>query len=839
MSRAPAVWVQIKNATGAPVSGGKLHTYITDTTTNKTTWSDAAKSVPNDNPIEAGADGICGPIYMTDNEAYTFVEKDASDVTLRTQNGIFSGMLTSSSLLVHIQRAASSPTSYGAVGDGVADESSEVQSAIDNATGVVDLLGLTFRCDSTINLASGITLQDGTLDFSNCTDDEFILAEGTIGAENLLTSHGDVGDTTIAVTSASGLASGDLLHLYSDHVFTHKANAKAGEIVEIASISGTTLTLVEPLRDDYRTTNNGAVKEITSVDDVTCKDLIIECASPAGTHSVMAFINCHRVRVSNVTMKNHKNYGIEIAGSKDVIVDGCRLQDVTDISAYGIYIHDACRNVRVTNCTLSGQKYGIYIPDDTVGNGAAVGPVRDVYIERSRITSSIGVGVGKYMVHVGHYAQDVVIRDNFIKIDSAARVYGIWAACSNIVVESNDIVVRGGASSYGINVGAYIPAPDNSAQLDQSIKILGNRISTDQGGIYCEPDATTGEVNTLHLLEISNNVIPEAGGAQDITVDVAPGAADSEILLTRINNNTLDGKIDISATVVTGNYGSVEVKNCKCEQIIVAGESSKTSIAHLQIYGCSLRADLAVKAVDISDILDAMIIGNSIWVGPDAVNDYTVGIEASDCTSCQIRQNLVFLGPGASGNSIVTTDSHGAILCSGNYCYSALNIASDTTAIGTVMVTDNASLSGITVNLTGTGAENAIIANNRVTAITLSGYCDGFTISGNRLDATGTALTLTGSAASALQEGSIVGNSIKASSTAISATNVSEVFSTGNTLDAPTKWSGISNDSLSATNWSDDNNIECDTVGVAELANYVASLVLELQKHGILGGSVI
>ena len=38
-------------ASGAPLSGGKVYTYAAGTTTPQTTWSDAAGTVANANPV--------------------------------------------------------------------------------------------------------------------------------------------------------------------------------------------------------------------------------------------------------------------------------------------------------------------------------------------------------------------------------------------------------------------------------------------------------------------------------------------------------------------------------------------------------------------------------------------------------------------------------------------------------------------------------------------------------------------------------------------------------------------------------------------------------------------
>ena len=56
--------------TGAPLAGGQLFTYVTGSTTPLPTYSDAALSIPNSNPIVADANGRFGSIFLGSSQAY-------------------------------------------------------------------------------------------------------------------------------------------------------------------------------------------------------------------------------------------------------------------------------------------------------------------------------------------------------------------------------------------------------------------------------------------------------------------------------------------------------------------------------------------------------------------------------------------------------------------------------------------------------------------------------------------------------------------------------------------------------------------------------------------------
>ena len=67
------------NATNKPLVGGKLYTYLAETTTPATTYSNDTGTA-NANPIILDANGECN-LYLDDDVSYRLILKDANDVT--------------------------------------------------------------------------------------------------------------------------------------------------------------------------------------------------------------------------------------------------------------------------------------------------------------------------------------------------------------------------------------------------------------------------------------------------------------------------------------------------------------------------------------------------------------------------------------------------------------------------------------------------------------------------------------------------------------------------------------------------------------------------------------
>lgn len=89
----PPVRFQAFDDNGDPAVGYKLYTYETGTTTNKATYTDAAGTVPNANPVIFDARGEV-TLYLIAGEQYRIVLKTAADVTVWTQDGVSASVHT-------------------------------------------------------------------------------------------------------------------------------------------------------------------------------------------------------------------------------------------------------------------------------------------------------------------------------------------------------------------------------------------------------------------------------------------------------------------------------------------------------------------------------------------------------------------------------------------------------------------------------------------------------------------------------------------------------------------------------------------------------------------------
>lgn len=167
---------QFFDNSGNPLSGGKLWSYAAGTTTPQTTYTTAAGNVAHANPIILDAAGrvATGEIWLTAGSNYKFVLMTSADVPLATWDnitGINGTGITSnaenvaydppftSAVQTNVEAKLAQNVSvkdFGAVGDGVTDDTAAVQAAIDS----ISTQGLVFFPAGTYSV-SGVSLRTG------------------------------------------------------------------------------------------------------------------------------------------------------------------------------------------------------------------------------------------------------------------------------------------------------------------------------------------------------------------------------------------------------------------------------------------------------------------------------------------------------------------------------------------------------------------------------------------------------------------------------------------------------------------------------------------------------
>ncbi len=692
------------DSNGDVLGGAKLYFYTTGTSNDLTVYEEEALSTAHAQPVVADSAGRFNPIYLQTDKTYKVVLKTSADVEVYTFDGVKALAYHGDATSARLAQAISDPLTQGAVGDGAADESTEVQAAIDAATGTVDLLGKTYRCDSQLALTAshnGLTIKNGTLNFANYTTaDECVSVTGTIGSGLNLSSDVDVGDTSVTISSTSGLSAGDLLWLSSSATF--HGNSTDGEWVRVESVdSGTVLTLESKLLGSYTTANTGNVKKVTPAKDITFDDVEFVGATQTGQQNGLYLNYTENVRIENCKFDTIDASGVFVGQSYLTSIDRCTFYDLADSSwGDGVAISDGGARVTISDCEFTGVVDGVTV---TQGPDASSKVCRNVTVSgchMSGITSS-GIVFGDDGEHCTAIGNEILC--------STGSVSGIHVGTGHVVIKGNTI-----RNSRGTGITLAPVAPETSyvtpagetpasTTVEMTIVCEGNLIELcDTNGIKVE---TAGE--TLRGVAITGNAIAGAD-EEGILLDAASGDITDvsitgntisstthginldptvdEIIRVSVSNNTVllpgtsnscirsNGAQDVSVVGNSVSKGSSGI-NCTSNGLTVSGNTVKDSLYGISLTGSSatvsgnfvmMPSASGVQAIRLVGCSDVAISGNSIESVGSTAGEAGVYVDDSD-------------GVSIASNTIYNFDGEGIhFIGDGNGAYECLSISGNT-----------------------------------------------------------------------------------------------------------------------------------------------------------------
>jgi hypothetical protein len=482
---------------------------------------------------------------------------------------------------------------FGAVGNGVVDDASAIQAALNSGAKRVYAPAGTYKILSTLTIPTNVSLEgdgigatifDGSsASYATLTNGTHIIsAPGTLTQIQGLSSNATIGSRSIVLTGAPTLSVNDIILIYNPTNGSWcpvNPEYRAGEWARVASVSSSTVNLQGGLADSYTTAAVNIYRldnpSSCSLRNFTLKGLK-DIANPIfGIKLDKAVDSCFE----NVRVWNCSYSQIYVSQCFNVQLRGCSTEE--DFAAsfggdYGLSIGNS-QNINVVGGYFAAARHSI-----TVGGGDFLGSVTNRYIviDGASLNTSGSIAAADFHENAeysGYYNcvinSGITVGGNFISVknnifkgsDPTQRVpiYCTSLRGATINIEGNTVWNNNPNASSNFPLFVYF-AYVNGTMVVGGTTTIKNNSFTWQG--------TTNNGNDAILL-ISNTTISDR-----ISIDIQNNTFASTSSV-RIPNSIVVRKSASTALPFENIFISGNAGNCGGISLFDSGATLTTAIA--------------------------------------------------------------------------------------------------------------------------------------------------------------------------------------------------------------------------------------------------------------------
>jgi len=494
---------------------------------------------------------------------------------------------------------------FGAVGDGVADDTTAIQAAVNNGKTVFFPSG-TYKMNSGVHLSSNnIIVCDGgvTFNISNtASQTNAFYGTGTFGTTYSLTANAVKGATSLSVTAGveANFAAGDWIQIYSTSVFDPGwSNATEAEIVRVLSVSSGTINLREPLLGAaYNTANDAKIRKCNFIENVKFYGGKVVGSTTATTiHTAVRIDLGRQCSVEGLIVESCNGYGVNFRNSifcnvNDIYVTGDLL---TAVNSYaGVNFTDTCQDCVVSDSTFVSCHHAV------------------------TNTFSLG-GVNRRIKYVNCTSIDT--NDTGDAFDTHANIEDVvFLNCTSYNSSGNGFNVEGrsgkvmGCSVYNAALNGIAITLGATTQISE---ILISNCTVDKAATYGIRANQGSIVNTAY----SDYVIIENCHAKNCQIGVyISGNSSFTLKNAQINGGVYSGT-SVNGSVYVGDYvNNFSVNGVQAFSNLITGtclQVNGNSTNHGVITGCNLVYSVSgangvssTACIRVHDADNILVVGN-------------------------------------------------------------------------------------------------------------------------------------------------------------------------------------------------------------------------------------
>lgn len=367
------------------------------------------------------------------------------------------------------------PLDFGATGDGVADDTLELQKALDSTYNVIDLAGKTYKVTAQLTLTrSDVILRNGKITYGGTQKNlhSILYVYGSTGgaATHAITANTKIGSNVVTVHTDNIVtyAVGDWVNIVgTTDITSNSSSYYHGELHKIVSINNTagTFETLSPMVGNMKTAHSVTVqKQATVLENIVIDNLTITGNGVTSTtlsnaldtssgssnvvvnHSAHGLVNTDEIYIAQAATTNAitgaqlkgkfavssvstNAYTITTTGTADATATGGggTATSVTYGQNRGILVALA-HNLKVSNCTFKSMSYGIEIDHVNVASIHS-----NIFTGPSFPRSSSGVTV------YGHSTNVRIFDNKIFYVGQGIKIGGTTGTTSNVYVYGNTL----------------------------------------------------------------------------------------------------------------------------------------------------------------------------------------------------------------------------------------------------------------------------------------------------------------------------------------------------------------------------------------------------------------
>ena len=472
-------------------------------------------------------------------------------------------------------RDAVSVKDFGAVGDGVADDTAEIAAALAALATVGGgtllfppgtylisaAISQLFGNSANVHLIGyGATINGSSVSGGSPGDTTLFKLGGQRLTSSLLSASPTKGALSIATTSAIGAVAGEIVLITSTDLWNPtRATYYKGELAEVRSVAGTTINLSSPLFDGY-TAATTTVHRL-AMPSVTVEGLTFQMNA---NQLCLTLAYCRNPIIENCTVCGARYAGISADYFYGGVISGCQVSDgwySGTGTSYSISVGSG-QNLKVVNNDLSEARHNI-------ATGGAE-PARYVLLDGNTCrmhpseanTMSLDLhGNCEYCTITNNFAEGMVaaginltISGNTFTGNQATPLLNIFQEINSDFYNITDNVFRGlNSSSVSLSI-----TPDQPNLVITLLNFSGNYILSAGGGIRLQPRNSSATGCSITRLRLRNNDI--TGGALQGFVLINSGAATYTVNIDSAGN-VYGATAQDSFAMVAGNPATTKSVN--------------------------------------------------------------------------------------------------------------------------------------------------------------------------------------------------------------------------------------------------------------------------------------